>query len=114
MQICDIMSHESHTPYTFLGDADSIVGGVVQDLNLQLVGGILDGTGSFDDPLDDVSFVEDGKLDGYGGQFVKMTGRLGVLAVVAVVNKDEKIAVKSVKYQGRQEQDIDTHKELVE
>ena len=96
------MSTESPTLHTFLGDADRVVGGVVQDLDLQLIAGILDGAGGFDDPLDDVSFVEDGKLDGYGGQLMEMTGRLGMLAVVAVVDKDEEIAVKSVKNHGPQ------------
>ncbi len=96
------MPKETHPPYTFLGDLASIVSGVIQNLNLQLVAGILDRTSCFDDPLDNVSFIEDGKLDGYGGKCVKMIDRPGKLALVAVVDKDEKIPMESVEYHGSQ------------
>ena len=49
------------------GDGGGIVGGVVEDLDLEEVAGVGEAAGGVDEALDDVLFVVDGELDGDGG-----------------------------------------------
>ena len=49
------------------GDGGGIVGGVVEDLDLEEVAGVGEPAGSVDEALDDVLFVVNGELDGDGG-----------------------------------------------
>ena len=67
MQIRDVVASVGHATYAGENNIGGVVSRVVQDLNLQFVAGIFDGTSSFDDPLDYVALVEHGKLDGNSG-----------------------------------------------
>ena len=94
------MAGAGHATYTGENDIGGVVCRVVQDLNLQLIARILDGTGSFDNPLDHVPLVEHGKLNGDGGQLLEVSQGFGMLAVMAIVDKDEKVTVEAVENHG--------------
>ena len=49
------------------GEGGGVVGGVVEDLDLEEVAGVGEPAGGVDEALDDVLFVVDGELDGDGG-----------------------------------------------
>jgi hypothetical protein len=97
MQIGDVVASPGHATYASENNIGGVVSGVVEDLNLQLIARIFDGTGSFDDSLNDVSFIEHGKLNSDGGELVEVTGRFGMLMVVPIIDKDQKVTVESVK-----------------
>ena len=49
------------------GEGGGVVGGVVEDLDLEEVGGVGEAAGGVDEALDDVPLVVDGELDGDAG-----------------------------------------------
>ena len=49
------------------GEGGGVVGGVVEDLDLEEVGGMGEAAGGVDEALDDVRLVVDGELDGDAG-----------------------------------------------
>lgn len=49
------------------GQGGGVVGGVVEDLDLEEVAGVGEAAGGVDEALDDVFFIVDGELDGDGG-----------------------------------------------
>ena len=49
------------------GDVDGFVGGVVEELDLEAVAGIVETAAGFDEAVDDELLVEDGELDGDEG-----------------------------------------------
>ncbi len=63
------------------------VGGVVEDLDFELLARILHGADRFNQAINDKLLIEDGQLDRDGGQFVEVAGRVGVvvLAVLEVL-----------------------------
>ena len=83
--------------YGRLGNFYRAVGGVVQNLNLQLVGRIVQVAAGLDQPVNDELLVEDGELHGDAGKFGEV--RLGlarsVLAVL-VVAVDQLIAMNAI------------------
>ena len=50
------------------GEGGGVVGGVVEDLDLEEVAGVGEAAGGVDEALDDVLFVVDGELDGDAGE----------------------------------------------
>lgn len=50
------------------GEGGGLVGGVVEDLDLEEVAGVGEAAGGVDEALDDVPLVVDGELDGDGGE----------------------------------------------
>ena len=78
------------------------VGGVVQYLDLQLVGGIIQIAAGLDQPVDDELLVEDGELQGDAGKLCEMRRRLShrVLPVL-VVAVDQLVAMDAVKGKDR-------------
>ena len=107
------MAEAGHAPYAGKNDIGSVVCRVVQDLNLQLIPRILDGTGTFDNPLDHVPFVEHGKLNGDGGQLVEVSQGFGMLAMMAIVDKDEQVTVEAIENHGPEHEYVKTHEELL-
>ena len=83
------------------GDDGGLVGGVVEDLDLEAVARILDAAAGVDEAVDDELLVIDGELDGDEGELVfgEARGRLvrvRGLALVAVVEPDELVAMDAV------------------
>ena len=91
------MASPGHATYASENNIGGVVSGVVEDLNLQLISRIFDGAGRFDDSLNDAPLIEHGKLNSNGGEFVEVTGRFGMLMVVPIIDKDQKVTVESVK-----------------
>jgi hypothetical protein len=91
-----------HSARRSLGDLDGLVGGVVEDLDLEAVAGIVEAAAGVDEAVDDELLVEDGELDGDEGA-ARLSGsaraaRAGVAALllVAVVEPDELVAMDAV------------------
>lgn len=68
------------------GNLLGFIGGVVEDLDLQLVLGVVHGADGFDEAIDDELLIEYGELDGDPRQFVEEAGWCagGILAVLEV------------------------------
>jgi hypothetical protein len=80
-----------------LGDLLGFVGGVVEDLDFELFGGVVHGADGFEEALDDELLVVHGQLDGDARQFFEVGGRVGlVILAVLVVEVDERIAMDAV------------------
>ena len=80
-----------------LGDLYRAVGGVVQYLNLQLVGGIIQVAAGLDEPVNDELLVEDGELQSDGWKLGEMRRRLphSILPVL-VIAVNQLIAMDAV------------------
>src|SRR5262249_11096138 len=93
--------------YQFLGDANRLVGGVIEHLDVELLFGVVKPAHRVQQSLDDELFVEDGKLHGDAWQLGKTPRRLGgAVPLVLVVEVNQHIAVDSI---GRQQ---DEHREI--
>jgi hypothetical protein len=78
------------------GDFGRVVGGIVEDLDLELVEGVVEEAGGLDDALGDVVLVVHGELDGDAGEVGELAGGfVGVVAVLAI-EVDEDVAVQAV------------------
>jgi hypothetical protein len=93
------------------GDDGGLVGGVIEDLDLEAVAGIIQTATGVDEPVDDELLVKDGQLDGDEGKlaFGKLGGGLiplgGVLAV-AVLEPDQLIAVHAVEGEDQHDDEV--------
>ena len=67
-----------------LGDRGGVIGGVVEDLDLQLVGGPVQGGSGVDEALDDVALVEHRELNGHHRQRAIFTGLRGLFSQLPV------------------------------
>jgi len=78
-------------------DLDGFVGGVVEDLNFELAGGVVHLATGFDETVDDELLIKDGELDGDQGQFGEVRRRFlrGILLML-VVEIDKLITVDAV------------------
>jgi len=73
------------------------VGGVVEKLNLKLVGGVLHGADGFYQPVDDELLVVDGQLHGDARQFGEVASRLRIVVLLVLeIEVDQCIAVNAV------------------
>jgi len=73
------------------------VGGVVEELDLQLIFRILHGADGFEQSIDDELLVVDRQLDRDPGQFRELGGRLGVIVLAMLeVEIDELVAMDAV------------------
>ena len=86
------------------GDFDGLVGGVVEELDLEAVAGVVEAAAGVDEAVDDELLVVDGELDGDEGELVfgEVRGRLGrtwLRCAVAVVEPDELVAMDAVERQ---------------
>jgi len=84
--------------YHGAGYVDGLVGGVVEELDLEAVAGVVEAAAGVEEAVDDELLVKDGELDGDEGEVLlgEGEGRLrgvGLFAPVAVVEPDELVAV---------------------
>ncbi len=83
---------------------DSLVGGVVQNLDIKFVARIVYLADRIQQSLNDILLVEDRQLDGDARQFLEMRNRFcGAILLVLVVKVNQNVAMRSVA--GKQNQD---------
>ncbi len=62
--VCNVVAKLAHFGTDCGADLGAFIDGIVEDLNLQAIGGIVQSTGCFDDAAGYWCFVEHGELDG--------------------------------------------------
>jgi hypothetical protein len=97
-----------------LGDALGLVGGVVEDLNFQLVLRIVDPGDALDEALGDVHLVEHRELHGDLGQLCELRRGLGRAALVLPVEIQQLRAVKAVDGEDRQDSEVERNDDELE
>lgn len=91
------------------GNVDSLVSGIVQDLNAQLVLGIIKFTDGIDQAVDHELFIEDRQLDQHGRQLVfgEMSWRfLAIIFPVLKILVDEHVSMNAVIRQNDHDDEI--------
>jgi len=89
-----------------LGDLARLVGGVVQDLDFQLLARVLDLAHGVDQTVDDVHFVVEGQLDRHDRQLVERTLGNWLFVLVLHVEIHQVIPVPSVHGQNQQDEEV--------
>ena len=77
------------------GNFDGLVGGVVEDLDFELVLGVVEGGHGIEEAIDDMHLVEDGKLNGDEGHFLELAVGHGAFTPVFEVEIKDGQAVKA-------------------
>ena len=97
------------------GDLAGFVGGVVEQLDVELPARVIQFAAGIDQPVDDVLLVEDRKLDGNAGELGEAAGGLaGGILLVPVVEPDELVAMDAVKGEHDHDQEVGDEQEAVE
>jgi hypothetical protein len=91
------------------GDLDRLIGRIVQHLDLELVGGVVDQARRVDQPLRDVHLIEDRELHRDGWKIFELFGDLRVALGVPIVEVHHEIAVEAVEAQDPQHHEIGVH-----
>jgi len=107
VQVDDVVAESAVAVDDELGDCLGLVGGVVEDLDFEEVGGVFEAAGGVDEAIDDELLVVDGELDGDAGELVEAAGGLmsGVLLVVVVL-PDQLVAVQAIDGEDDHDQEI--------
>ena len=76
---------------------DGLVGGIVENLNIELLAGIVELAGRFQQAFDHILFIENRQLHRDSGQVVEMSRRFGrTIGAVLVIEINQNVAVGSV------------------
>ena len=105
--------------YDFAGDGGGLVGGVVEELDLEAVAGVVEAAAGVDQAGDDELLVEDGELDGYEREFAlgKAGGGVvpaGGVVFVAEVEPDELVAMEAEEGQDDHNEEVGDEEGVVE
>ena len=115
MEIDDVVSERSVAFDNGARDLDGFVGGIVEHLDLQLLARIIHLADAVDQAIDDVLFIEDGKLNGDARQFGEVRFRFRDLVLAVLVIKiDQLIAMHSVERQRDQHDEVRNQQRHVE
>ena len=106
VKILDVHALRRPTPDGELGDAPRFVGRVVQHLDFQEIGRILDAAHGVDEPVGHVHLVVERELDGHDWQWREGRARHGLLVLVPHVEVHEVIAVPPVNCQNDQDKKV--------
>ena len=96
MDVTDIVPAVAHAAGALPGDVGALVGGIVEDLDFELIGGVVDVAGGLDDALSDEILVVHRELDGDDGEIGEASACAGEASACAVVEPDEPVAVEAV------------------
>jgi hypothetical protein len=90
-----------------LGDGGGLVGGVVEDLDLEEVARVLDFGDGFEEAIDDELLVKDGELDGDARElFEAGSGLVGGVFAVAVIEPDEGVTMEAISGQDDHDEEV--------
>ena len=100
VNIGDRVAESGVTGYDLRRHLLRLVGGVVQELNVELIFRVVDGADGFNQAVDDELLVEDGQLDGDAWQIGKVAGRVGIVVLLVLkVLVTHRVAVYAVQGQ---------------
>ena len=115
VHIDDGVAKSGVSGYNIGGDLLGLVGGIIEKLDFELVGGVLHGADGFNQAVDDELLVVNGQLDRDPGQFVELSRGTGVVVLlVLVVEVHHRIAVDAVDSQDDHNREIRDEKGGVE
>jgi len=87
----------------------SLVGGIVEDLNVKQFAGVIEAGDGFDEALDYVAFIKDRKLNGDAGPMFDFGRGAGDVFRVDVIVVDEPITVKTVGSKDEKYEEVGNH-----
>ncbi len=79
-----------------MGDGSSLVGGIVEHLDLKEVAGVVELGDGLEQALDHVHLIEDGKLDRDARQLLEGAGRLREPVAVLEKEIDDDVTMQAV------------------
>ena len=83
MDVDDVEAGRLEVAHEFFGKLASLVGRVIEKLHVEEFAGVFELGDGFEQPLDDVKFVEDRKLHGDARQLLELAAWLGdVLSIL--------------------------------
>src|ERR1700733_4971166 len=90
-------------------DLPGLIGGIVEDLNFQKVARVIKLRNGFDQAIDDVAFVVDGKLNGNFGPSCNFGGRPREVFAIFVIVVNQGVAMNAVGGQDNHHEKIRKH-----
>ena len=106
MEILDVDALQRVATDREFGNLPRLVGGVVQDLDLQLFARVIDLADRVDQAIDDVHFVIEGKLNRHDRQVVELTLGNRLFVLVLHVDVHQVVPVPSIHGQDQQDEKI--------
>jgi hypothetical protein len=88
------------------GDAAGLVGGIIEDLDLQEVARVLELADAIQEALDYVELVKDGELDGDAGEGLEAARGAGDVLAVLEEEVDDDITVNSVEGEAKEDGEV--------
>ena len=115
VQVDDVVAERTVAIDDELGHFFGFVGGVVEDLNVEEIAGVVEAADGLDEAVDDELLVEDGELDGDAGELVEAAGGLvgGVLPVMVIL-PDQLVAVQSIDGEHDHDGEVGSEEEGIE
>ena len=95
-QVHDVVPEAAHRLDRRGGETGRVVGRIVEHLDLQAAGRVVQGAGGPDEPLDDVALVVDRELDGHVRQRIEPLGGARAVSPVPVEEVQEIVSVQAV------------------
>ena len=114
MQVADIGAEGLVALDAGAGDLLRLVGGIVEHLDFEFLGRIVEARDGFDQPLDDVALVVDRKLHGDARPLVRIGRRGREIVAELHVGIDQPVAVQAVGGQDGQHGEVRQHDQQVE
>jgi hypothetical protein len=106
MDVLDIETGGAEAPDLGLGDGAGFIGGIIEDLNLKQVPGVVELADAIEEALDDVELIEDGKLDGHTGRRLEVTDRDGHILPMLEEEINDDIPVNSVEGEAKEHGEV--------
>jgi len=95
-------------------DFAGFVGGIVEDLHVKEFAWVVETRDGFDKALNDVAFIENGKLNGDARPLFDFGRRAGNVFAVLVVVVDEPISMEAVASEDDEDDEVGNHHREVE
>ena len=106
VDVLDIEAGGAEPLHLGLGDVAGLVRGIVKNLDLEEVPGIIELADGLEEALDDVEFIENGELDGDPGQGVEFTCRYGHILPVLEEEINDHVPVNAVEAEAKENGEV--------